>query len=157
MGLLPSQILAHLLIGITIAMRLVVGLIHHIDAPTVAKFIEIFTVRIVRCAQEVNIGLLHQPDILLVGSFVHIAARLRMVVMAIYTTLLHILAVDFEHLANDLDLLHAQMVVEMLYLIASFVVQLYAERIQILQRDSSLVLPLHYRRPSSDEYERTDG
>ena len=43
------------------AVRLLIGLIHDVDAPTVTKFIKVFTVRIVAGAQEVDVGLLHQP------------------------------------------------------------------------------------------------
>ena len=130
MGLLPGEILAHLLVGIAIAMRLVVGLIHHVEPPTVAKLIEVFTVRIVGGAQEVDVGLLHQPDILLVGGIIDIAACQRMMVMAIHATQLHVLAVDLEDLADNLHLLHTKVVVEMLDDGAFLVEQFHAERIE---------------------------
>ena len=131
MGLLPGEILAHLLVGIAIAMRLVVGLIHHVEPPTVAKLIEVFTVRIVGGAQEVDVGLLHQPDILLVGGIIDIAACQRMMVMAIHATQLHVLAVDLEDLADNLHLLHTKVVVEMLDDGAFLVEQFHTERIEI--------------------------
>ena len=112
-------------------MRLVVGLIHHVEPPTVAKFIEVFTVRIVGGAQEVDVGLLHQPYILLVGGIIDIAACQWMVVMAIHATQLHVLAVDLEDLADNLHLLHTKMVVEMLNDGAFLVEKFYTERIEI--------------------------
>ena len=36
MTLLPSQVVAHLFVGIAVTMGLVIGFVHHIDAPTVA-------------------------------------------------------------------------------------------------------------------------
>ena len=61
MGVFPCRVFAHLMIGITITMRLLIGLIHDVDAPTVTKFIKVFAVRIVAGTQEVDVGLLHQP------------------------------------------------------------------------------------------------
>ena len=110
MGLLECQVFAHHLIGIAIAVGLVVGLVHHIDAPTVTELVEVFAVGIVRGAQEVDVRLLHQSDILFVGGIIHIAARLRMVVVTVHTAQLHVLAVDLEHLAHNFDLLHTEVV-----------------------------------------------
>ena len=61
MGVFPCRVFAHLMIGITVTVRLLIGLIHDVDAPTVTKFIKVFAVRIVAGAQEVDVGLLHQP------------------------------------------------------------------------------------------------
>ena len=47
MGTLPRRVLAHLVVGIAIAVRLLIGLVHHVDAPAVAEFIQVFAVRIV--------------------------------------------------------------------------------------------------------------
>ena len=131
MRLLPSPVLAHLMIGIAIAMRLVVGLVHHVDAPTVAKLIQVFAVGIVRSAQEVDIGLFHQPDVLLVGCIVNVSARLGVMVVTVHTTQLHVFAVNLEDLADDLHLLHAKMVVEMLDGIAFSIFQLDAEGVEV--------------------------
>ena len=91
-----------------------VGLVHYVDTPTITEFIEIFAIRIMRSAQEVDVALFHESDILLVGSVVDKAPCLRMMIMAIHTTQLHILSVDLKHLTNNFHLLHTQMVVEML-------------------------------------------
>ena len=47
------------MIGIAIAVTLLIGLVHHIDTPTVAKFVKVFAVWIMRGAQEVDVSLLH--------------------------------------------------------------------------------------------------
>ena len=131
MGCLEREIFTHYLVSITITVCLVVSFIHHIDTPAVTEFIEIFTVWIVRSAQEIDIRLFHQPDILLVGCIVDISARLRMVVVTVHTTQFHVLAINLEHLADNLHLLHAEMVVEMLDDCTFLIQQLDAERIQI--------------------------
>jgi hypothetical protein len=46
MGTLPRRVLAHLVVGIAVAVSLLVRFVHDIDAPAVTKLIEIFTVRI---------------------------------------------------------------------------------------------------------------
>ena len=112
MGTLPCPILTHLAIGIAIAMGFLVGFVHDIDAPAVAELIEVFTIRIVRCAQEIDVSLLHQSDVLFVGGIVDKASRDGMVVVTIDTTQLDILAIDLEDLANALHVLHAKVVVE---------------------------------------------
>ena len=131
MSILPGRIFTHHLISIAIAMRLLIGLIHHVDAPTVAEFIEVFTVRIMRGTQEVDIGLFHQSDILLIGSIVDITACHRVVIMTVHTTQFHVLAVDLKDLADTLYTLHAQMIVEMFKNTTLSVCQLNAERIEI--------------------------
>ena len=122
---LERQVLAHHVVGIAVAVGLVVGLVHHVDAPAVAQLVDIFAVGVVRRAQEVDVGLLHQSDVLLVGSIVHVAASHGVVVVAVHAAQLHVLAVDLEHLADDLDLLHAEVVVEVLS------PQVDAERIEV--------------------------
>ena len=60
MGSFPRRIFAHHAVGIAIPVALLIGLVHHIDAEAVAQFVEVFTVGVVRGAQEVDVGLLHQ-------------------------------------------------------------------------------------------------
>ena len=131
MGLLESEILAHLLIGIAIAVGLVVSLIHHVDTPAVTEFVEVFTVGIVRGTQEVNVRLFHQPDIFLVGGVVDVAACLGMMVVTVHALQLHVLTIDLKDFANDFHLLHTQMIVEMLNRLISLIAQLHAERIEV--------------------------
>ena len=114
MSILPCCILTHLVISITVAVGFLVGFIHDVHAPAVAEFIEVLPVGIVRGTQEIDVGLLHQRDVLLVGGIVDIAARYRMVVVTIHAAQLHVLAVDLEYLAYALHTFYAQMVVEVL-------------------------------------------
>ena len=131
MRLLPCKVLSHLLIGITVTMRLVIGFVHHVDSPAVAKFVEIFTIRIMRGAQEVDVGLFHQANVLFVGSIVNIPPRLWMVIMAIHTAQFDILAVDLEDFTHNFHFLDTQMVVEMFdYRSISFA-QFHAKRIEL--------------------------
>ena len=102
-------------------MGLVVSLVHHIDAPTVTEFVEIFSVGVVRGTEEVDVRLLHQTDVLLIGGIVDIAPRLGVVVVTVHTAQFHVLAIDLKHLADDLDFLHAKMVLETFYSIAFIV------------------------------------
>ena len=82
-----------------------------------------------RGTEEVDIGLLHQTDVLLVGGIVDIAPRLRMMVVTVHATQFHVLSVDFKHLADNLHLLHTQMVVEVLNYAVVLVSQFDAEGI----------------------------
>ena len=131
MGLLPCRILAHLMIGIAIAVALLVGLVHDVDAPAVAELVEVFAVGIVRGAQEVDVGLLHQPEVQLVGGIVHPAACRRVMVVTVHAAQLHVPAVDLEDLADHLYLLDAQMVVEMLNHRSVGIAQLQGEGIEV--------------------------
>ena len=129
MGLLPCRVVSHLLVGIAIAVTLLISLVHHVDSPAVAELIQIFAVRIVRGAQEVDVGLLHQADILLVGSIVHPTAGNRVVVVTVHTAQLHVPAVALKHLTDDLHLLHAQVVVEVFNNRAFVIAKFYTEGI----------------------------
>ena len=131
MCLLPCEVFAHLPIGIAVAVSLVVGLVHHIDAPAVADFVEILAVGIVRGAQEVDVCLFHQPDIIFVGGIIDVAACNGMMVVTVHTAQLHVLAIDLEDLADDLHPLHAEVIVEMLDDVALFILQFDAERIEV--------------------------
>ena len=131
-SLLPSSVVTHFFVGIAIAVGFLIGLVHHVEAPAVAQLVEVFAVGIVAGAQEVDVRLLHQCDILFVGGIVDIAARHGMVIVTIHTTQLHVLAVNLKHLTRAFHTLHAQMVVEVfedLFNRSGF--QLNAERIEI--------------------------
>ena len=112
-GLLPSRILAHLIIGVAIAVRFMISLIHDVNTPAVAELVEVFAVGIVAGAQEIDVGLFHQSDVLLIGGIIDISPCLWVVVMAIHTTQFHVLAVNLEYLTHTLNALHAEVVVEM--------------------------------------------
>ena len=114
MGLLERQVFAHYAVGIAVAVCLVVGFVHHIDAPLVAEFVEVFAVGVVRGAQEIDVRLLHQSDVLLVGGVIHITARLGMMVVTVHAAQLHVLAVDLEYLAGNFHFLHPEVVFEFL-------------------------------------------
>ena len=94
-------------------MGFVVGLIHNINAVTVAKFVDILAVGIVGRAQKIDVSLFHQSDVLFVGFVINITSRNRMMVVTVYATEFHIFAVDFEHLANDLHFLDTCLIIKM--------------------------------------------
>ena len=131
MGIPPSGIVPHLFVGIAVAVRFLVGLIHHVDAPAVAEFVKVLAVGVMRGAQEIDVGLFHQAQIQFVGGIIHVAPRDRMVVVTVHSAQLHILAIDFENLTHTFHALHAQMIVEMLYCLSLFILQLHAERVEV--------------------------
>ena len=110
MSVFPGRVLAHLMIGIAVAVSLLVGLVHHVDAPAVAELVEVLAVGIVAGAQKVDVGLLHECDVLFVGGIVHVAPRAGMVVVTIDAAQLHVLAVDLKDLADAFHALHAEVV-----------------------------------------------
>ena len=131
MSLLPCQVVSHLLVGIAIAMTLLVSLVHHIDTPEVTELIQIFAVGIMAGAQEVDVSLLHQADILFVGCIIHPAAGNRVMVMTVHTTQLHVPAVNLKHLSDNFHLLYTQMVVEVFNNRAVSITKFHTERIEV--------------------------
>ena len=131
MSVAPCWVFAHFMIGIAVAVRLLIGLVHDIDAPAVTKLIEVFAVGIVAGAQKVDIGLLHQAKVLFVSRIVDVAPCAGMVIVAIDTTQFHVLAVNLKHLANTFHALHAKMVVEVLDGVTLFVLQFHAEGVEV--------------------------
>ena len=118
MGPLETEVLTHHLVGITITVSFVVSLIHHVDAPTVAQFVEVFAVGIMRGAQEVDVGLLHQSDVLFVGGIVDVASRPWVMIMTIDTAQLYIFAVNLKDLADDFNFLHTEVIVKCFVVLA---------------------------------------
>ena len=131
MCLLPSLIMPHLFVGIATAMTLLISLVHHIEPPSIAEFIKIFAIRIVRRTQKINIGLLHQSNVRLIGSIIYIATCDRMMVMTIHATQLYILAVDFENLSNGFYPFHSQMIIKMLNHVTLLIYEFNAKRIEM--------------------------
>ena len=129
MRLLPCQIVSHLLVGIAIAVTLLISLVHHVDSPAVTELIQIFAVRIMAGAQEVDIGLFHQADILLVGRIIHPTTCDRVMVMTVHTAQFHVPVVNLKHLTDNLHLLHTQMVVEVFNDRAVSIAKFYTEGI----------------------------
>ena len=82
-------------------------------------------------AQEVDIPLLHQSDVLLVGGIIHVAARLRMVVVAVHAPQLHVPSVDFQHFAHALHALHTEVVFKLFIVLTILhAEQLHGKRIE---------------------------
>ena len=104
---LPCQVAAHLFVGISVAVSLVVSLVHHVDAPAVAQLVDVFAVWIVTGSQEIDVGLLHQSYIFLVGGIVNVSTRLGVMVMTVHSAQLHVFAVNLEHFAYYFYFLHA--------------------------------------------------
>ena len=121
----------HHLVGIAVAMTLLIGFVHHIDAPAVAELVDIFSVRIVGRAKEVHICLFHQADVLLVSGVIHISSGQRMMVVAVDSPQLHVLSIDFEHLTYTLHALDAKVIVDMFYFPTLLILQRNAERIEV--------------------------
>ena len=107
MCFLPCQVAAHLFVGISVAVGLVVGLVHHVYSPAVAQFVDVFAVGIVTGTQEIDVGMLHQSYIFLVGGIVNVSTRLGVVVVAVHSAQLHVFAVNLEHFAYYFYFLHA--------------------------------------------------
>ena len=114
MGIRPFWVFAHHLVGIAIAVTLLIGFVHYVDAPTVAEFVKVFTIGIVAGAQEVDVRLLHQRDVLFVGGIIHITPRHRMVIVAVHTSQFDVLAIYLEDLTHTLHTFYTEMVVKML-------------------------------------------
>ncbi len=131
MSIAPLGVVSHLLVGVAVSVTLLVGLVHNVDAPAVAEFVDILAVGIVRGAQEVDVRLLHQAYVLFVCSVVHITPRNRMVVVTVHTAQFHILSVYLEHLAHTFHALHAEVVVELLDGVVIIVIQAHTEGIEI--------------------------
>ena len=84
-----------------------------------------------RRAQEVDVGLFHQPDVLFVGGVIDISASPGMVVVAVHASQLHVAAIDLEDLTDTLHTLDAEVVVKVFHK-GSFVVdEFYAEGVEI--------------------------
>src|SRR5574344_179137 len=131
MCLFPFWVFSHLPVGITISMRFLICLIHHIDAIAVTEFIQIGTIWIVRGAQEIDICLLHQLYILLISGIIHKTTCTRVMVMSVHSSQLHILSIDLEYPTNNLYFLHSKMIVEMLQHLTCLVQQLQTARIEM--------------------------
>ena len=87
----------------TESMRLAVGLVHHVHAHRVAQLIPAGTVRIVSQSDGIDVGLLHQLQVLLHQFLSHHACTIRVVLMAIDTTNLDGSAVDEQPAVGNLD------------------------------------------------------
>ena len=131
MGFLPGRVFTHFMVGIAVSVRFLVGLVHDIEAPAVTQFVKVFPVGVVAGAQEIDVGQLHQADVLLVGGVIDIAAGSGMMVMPVHAAQFHILSVNLEHCSGDLHFLDTQMIVEMLHHPTFPVPQFHAERIQV--------------------------
>ena len=106
MGTFPFGVFTHLMVRIAIAVTLLIGFVHHVDAIAVAELVEVFTVGIMRGAQEVDVRLLHQCDVLFVGGIIDITTCHWMVVVTVHTTQFHVLPVNFEDLTHTFHTLH---------------------------------------------------
>ena len=129
--LLPGQILTHHMVGIAVSVRFVIGFVHYVQTPSVAKIIQILAVGVVGGPQEIDVRLLHQAHVLLVSRVVHEASSHGMVVVPVYTLELHLFPVDPEYLTVDLDLLDTKMIVEMFDDRTAPVAELHTERVEV--------------------------
>ena len=75
-------------------MRFAVGLVHNIDANTVAKLIPARHIGIMACSHSVDISLFHQPKITLHHLLRHHTTQLRVELMSVDPTETHLPAVD---------------------------------------------------------------
>ena len=131
MGRGPVRIVSDHAVAPAVTVALLVGLVHHVEAVAVAEFVEVFPVGIVAGAQEVDVRLFHQRDVLLVGGVIDIPARHRMVIVAVHPAQFDLPAVEPEDFPDAFDLLHAQVIVEMLDDAAPAVGQFDAEGVEV--------------------------
>ena len=87
----------------TESMGLAVGLVHHVHAHRVAQLIPTRTVRIVGQSDGIDVGLLHQLQVLLHQLLSHHACAIGVVLMAIDTTNLDGSAIDEQLSIGNLD------------------------------------------------------
>ena len=81
--------------------------------------------------EEVDVGLLHQLDVTFVGGIVHEPSGAWMVVVAVHTAQLHVLSVDFKHLANHFHFFYSQCVLKIFKLMTFLVEKFYEIRISM--------------------------
>ena len=108
-----------------------VSLVHDIDAETVAKLIPAWHVGVMGSAHGIDIGALHKEDILKHALLGHYACRLRVVLVAVYSTHLHRIAV-YQYLAVvDADVTEAHAHVGLLDDATSGVGKFKVERVEV--------------------------
>ena len=131
MCFLEGQVFTHNMVGIAVSVRLMIGLVHYEYAPSVAEFIEVFAVGVVAGTQEVDVSLLHQSNVLLIGGIVYITARTWMMIVTVHATKFDVFSVNLEYFPHDLHFLHAEVIVEVLDDAVVLVPQFDAERIEV--------------------------
>ena len=131
MCLFPCWVFTHILVGISVAMTLLVCLVHDIHAISVAELIQILTVRIVTGTQEVDVCLLHQGNIFLICSVIYISSCSGVMVVTVHSAQFHVLAVHLKHLSYTFHSLNPEMIVKVFRYIALIVNKFYAKGIEI--------------------------
>ena len=111
--------------------RLAIGLVHHIHAHRVAKLIPTGTVRIVRQSYGVDVGLLHQSQVLKHALLRHNTGGIRVVLVAIDTPNLDRLAVDEQLAVLDMDGAKTYLLGHLLNDSTIGVLQLQAEGVEV--------------------------
>ena len=114
MSVKPGCVVSHFLVGISVAVRFLIGLIHYVYTPAVAEFVKILAVGIMAGAKEIDVGLFHQAEILFIGGVIDVSAGYGMMVMTVHTTQLDISSVNFENLTYALYAFYPKMIVKML-------------------------------------------
>ena len=87
---------------VAVAVAFDIGLVNHVQPVLAGQFIPAFRLRIVRVADRVEIGALHQPDISQHGFFIDDMARDVVVFVQVGTFKTHKLAIDQETSIFDL-------------------------------------------------------
>ena len=105
-------------------MRLAVGLVHEVHTDAVAQFVPPRTVGVVGQSHGIDIGLLHQSQILKHALFGHHASRIGVVLVAVDTTNLDGLSVDEQLSVSDVDIAEAYLLCHALNGLPLCVVQL---------------------------------
>ena len=94
---LPLRLVCKALVGVvTHTVTLDVGLIHDIHSVEIAEFVPHRVVRVVGCADAVDIVLLHQFDVLDHGLSIHYVSCVRVVLVSVHTFDIDRLAVHEE-------------------------------------------------------------
>ena len=90
-------------------MRLTIGLIHHIHAHRIAELIPAWTIGIVSQSHGIDMGSLHQSEVLKHTLLRHHTSRIRVVLVTIDTTNFYGFVIDEQLSALDADITEADL------------------------------------------------
>ena len=104
------------------AMRFEIGFVNHIQAISVAEFINIAAVRIMRAAQGVDILPLHRDDVLLKIRRIHGPPALPVKLVTVHALEHNALTVNFHQAVFELELTETHVIGNNLLQIVGFII-----------------------------------
>ena len=113
------------------AMRFEICFVNHIETITVAEFIDIAAIRIMRATQGVDILPLHRDDILLKFRRIHRPPAIAVKLMAVHTLEHNALAIDFHQAIFEFELTEAHIIGNDLLQIVRVIINSQKEFIQM--------------------------